>query len=308
MPRLRLPYGAAAELALALKGRRAGYAWSALCPAHPDKNPSLSISTSRDGKTLVHCHAGCSQDEVLAALKARGLWPDDGHVGCRPPGRQPDGLEHFERDEDNRKASALAIWNSSIPASGTPVEIYLRSRGITLPIPDSIRFHNNLTHHPSSTAWPCMVALIVDVDGAPVAVHRTYLAYDGKGKAPVAPNKMTLGRCRHGSVRLAVIERDKPLIVAEGIETAMSVMQACHLPGFAALSADGMKSIKLPGDAKDVILAADNDTNNVGQAAARSARKRLVREGRKARTVMPPDVGSDFNDILLKSNEGARHV
>ena len=69
-----------------------------------------------------------------------------------------------------------------------------------------------------------------------------------------------------------------------------------------------MKSIKLPGDAKDVILAADNDTNNVGQAAARSARKRLVREGRKARTVMPPDVGSDFNDILLKSNEGARHV
>jgi putative DNA primase/helicase len=47
--------------------RRVGSGWQALCPAHADKNPSLSIH-SRDNKILLHCHAGCSQEAVLAAL------------------------------------------------------------------------------------------------------------------------------------------------------------------------------------------------------------------------------------------------
>lgn len=45
------------------------------CPAHPDSTPSLSIA-ERDGKLLLHCHAGCPQDAVLAALCERGLWPE----------------------------------------------------------------------------------------------------------------------------------------------------------------------------------------------------------------------------------------
>jgi hypothetical protein len=51
-----------------LKGvQRKGSGWQALCPAHEDKNPSLSIDV-RDDKILVFCHAGCSQEAVLAAL------------------------------------------------------------------------------------------------------------------------------------------------------------------------------------------------------------------------------------------------
>ena len=37
------------------------------CPAHDDEKPALSID-ERNGKTLFHCHAGCSQEAVLAAL------------------------------------------------------------------------------------------------------------------------------------------------------------------------------------------------------------------------------------------------
>ena len=48
--------------------KRAGDGWSALCPAHPDRNPSLSVH-EREGKTLVHCHAGCSVEAVLDALQ-----------------------------------------------------------------------------------------------------------------------------------------------------------------------------------------------------------------------------------------------
>jgi hypothetical protein len=45
----------------------------ACCPAHDDKSPSLSL-TDVGGKVLFYCFAGCSQAEVIDALRARGLW------------------------------------------------------------------------------------------------------------------------------------------------------------------------------------------------------------------------------------------
>lgn len=42
--------------------------WLACCPAHADRSPSLSIRELDDGRTLVHCFAGCSVEEVLAAV------------------------------------------------------------------------------------------------------------------------------------------------------------------------------------------------------------------------------------------------
>ncbi len=52
-----------------------GSEWMACCPAHDDHKPSLSIADTEDGRVLVHCHAGCGQREVIAALKAKNLWP-----------------------------------------------------------------------------------------------------------------------------------------------------------------------------------------------------------------------------------------
>ena len=45
----------------------------AQCPAHDDRNPSLSI-TQIEGQALLHCHAGCHVDDILNAL---GLSPRD---------------------------------------------------------------------------------------------------------------------------------------------------------------------------------------------------------------------------------------
>lgn len=50
--------------------------FSACCPAHDDKSPSLSISDGENGKILVRCHAGCDQGAVIDALKRRNLWPE----------------------------------------------------------------------------------------------------------------------------------------------------------------------------------------------------------------------------------------
>jgi putative DNA primase/helicase len=46
---------------------RAGKDWVAKCPAHPDKNPSLSIREA-DGKILLHCHAGCTVESICKAV------------------------------------------------------------------------------------------------------------------------------------------------------------------------------------------------------------------------------------------------
>jgi rhodanese-related sulfurtransferase len=60
-------------IARGLKGAtKSGQGYVAPCPAHDDHKPSLKIS-EKDGKILVYCHAGCTQDQVVGALKDRGL-------------------------------------------------------------------------------------------------------------------------------------------------------------------------------------------------------------------------------------------
>jgi hypothetical protein len=51
--------------------------WSARCPAHDDRNPSLSVGIAEGGGILVHCFAGCPRERILAALglQERDLQP-----------------------------------------------------------------------------------------------------------------------------------------------------------------------------------------------------------------------------------------
>ena len=57
------------DLEQSLEGlKRSGDGWVARCPTHEDRNPSLSLKVTDDGKILVHCHAGCDQLALLAAL------------------------------------------------------------------------------------------------------------------------------------------------------------------------------------------------------------------------------------------------
>ena len=95
-----------------------------------------------------------------------------------------------------------------------------------MPPPDALQFHISLE---ASVRWH----LAGDggagdgrgQNGRPLAIHRTFLARDGGGKAPVDAQKMMLGPCRGG----AVLSRRSPgavLMVGEGIETCLAAMQA----------------------------------------------------------------------------------
>ena len=61
----------------ALEGaKERGGRYTAKCPAHDDKSPSLMISERDDGSTSIYCFAGCSAADVLAALglSERDAW------------------------------------------------------------------------------------------------------------------------------------------------------------------------------------------------------------------------------------------
>jgi len=60
-----------AVLARLRKVKKAAGGWIACCPAHDDRNPSLSIRVGSDGRVLLFCHAGCSPEAVVSAMGLR---------------------------------------------------------------------------------------------------------------------------------------------------------------------------------------------------------------------------------------------
>jgi hypothetical protein len=285
----------AESIANALAGRKAGRGWMARCPAHNDATPSLSIQGADDGRVLVHCFAGCGQTRVIAMLRSRGLWIVASPYHCFRPA--PVDVERGQNEPElGRIYAALAIWRAGAPAKGTPpVETYLASRGIDLRLPESLRLHHRLKH-PSDGNWPAMVVLVTSgVDGRPVGIHRTFLALDGIGKAPVDPSKMMFGPCRGGVVRLADI--GPVLMVGEGIETSLTAMMVTGHSAWAALSTSGLRTLDLPKEVRDVVVLADGD--EAGEAAAQNCGWRWKRQGRRALIARPPQ-GMDFNDMLMR--------
>ena len=234
------------EIAKALKGDVNGEWINISGPGHSSDDRSLGIKFDKNTPDgfIVHSLSGDDQVECRKYVKAKLA-----EVGIQLPTRRSTA-EHKDgsnRDpgEAQRTELALQIFSESVPANGTLAEAYLKGRGITCPIPPTIRFHPNLRQRPG-ILLPAMVALVSrGTDGKPVAIHRTFLTADGKEKAWCVPNKMMLGACAGGAVRLR--EASDSVMVGEGIETCLSAMQATsRTPLWAALSTSGLRSLDLP--------------------------------------------------------------
>ena len=192
-----------------------------------------------------------------------------------------------------RAEQAGTVWHRAVPIRDTVAEAYLRGRGITCALPDTLRF-DPACWHLNAKRLPAMLALVEGCDLA--AVHRTYLRPDGSGKAEVDPPKAMLGAVNGGAVRLT--HGQGPLVVAEGIETALSL--ACGLLGgpatiWAALSTSGLRSLRLPASPGLLVIALDGD--EPGRAAARNLAERAYGLGWKV-SLLPAPNGLDWNDVL----------
>jgi Family of unknown function (DUF5906)/Domain of unknown function (DUF6371) len=96
---VKTPQEIATALSSGQETQQSNGSWMALCPVHDDHSPSFSISV-KDGKLLVKCMAGCTQDAVIKALIARGLWEGSGTndwkaMAFAPEGKaKPTGMIH----------------------------------------------------------------------------------------------------------------------------------------------------------------------------------------------------------------------
>jgi rhodanese-related sulfurtransferase len=94
----------AAEIAHALRGRRSGKRWIVHCPAHQDKTPSCSVSEDSSGKILVHCFSGCRQQDVIEALRQKGLWPQKQQRSWTADEKRAWGKHHRKAERLGREA------------------------------------------------------------------------------------------------------------------------------------------------------------------------------------------------------------
>ena len=286
----------AAEIVKALRGRPYRNGGLCFCPAHANtRTPALSVTDGRDGRLLLHCHAGCDFTSVLEALRGLGLVEGKGSYAPPSPAELAAIREAEKREIEKRAAQALTCWNEAQPIPGTPVEVYLREcRGITAPLPATLRFHPDCWHGPTARRLPAMVAL---VEGATMpAIHRTYLTPHGTAKAEVDPNKMMLGGCAGGHVEVATA--DGPLVVCEGIETGLALasgLLARPAMIWAALSTSGMSRLRLPDQPGRLTVATDGD--EAGANAGKALAMRAKAKGWQVSILRAPEA-RDWADVL----------
>jgi hypothetical protein len=206
------------------------------------------------------------------------------------------------RDDDRPKRDPLKSWRDASPlvATGT-VRTYLKTRDIELTEVEalSLRFHPALYHWLTATRWPAMIACVKRADGTKVTSHQTFLALDGRSKAPIERNRLfPAGTAPEGGVWFGQVDPEREFIVAEGIETTLSAMRLCRVEaGVAALSEGGIRRLVLPEVARRVRIFADHDELGQGLAAAYEARRRWQGEGRTVAIIHAREVGVDANDM-----------
>jgi hypothetical protein len=128
-----------------------------------------------------------------------------------------------------------------------------------------------------------------------MGIHRTFIAHDGMAKADVLPPRKPIAKIAGGSVHLSPLTGDT-LAVCEGIETGLSVLQMTGIPTWAGLSTAGMINLSLPLALKTLVICIDHD--EAGIKASHALQRRAMSQGIAVKRLMPPNVGTDFNDFI----------
>ncbi|WP_234731073.1 DUF7146 domain-containing protein [Acidocella facilis] len=289
----------AADLAARMGLHRAGREWRGTCPACGYGADAFTLSAGRNGRLLGWCASCQNRDAIAALLRA------DGPTAYAPT-VAPSTTMKAEEARQKAQARARAIWSGAGPVTAkNPAGRYLARRALAhLAGCPALRYRADVPHpaaRPGASRHPAMLALVQDVAGAALGVHRTYLAADG-AKARLEPVKASLGPIWGGAIRLAPAAPH--IAIGEGIESAASAGMLLNLPAWAAISAGNLASgLILPAEVKAVTIAADDDGlnaqgRNPGLDAAEAAARRWKAEGRAVRIIKANVQGQDFNDIL----------
>ena len=113
----------AEELTRKLGGQWRGHYGTAPCPSHEDRAPSLSLANGNDGRVLLKCHAGCTYNDISAALEADGL--ERGRLRGEvqsDPGREARQRAKADVERKKRAEQARRLWDTAQPIHNTVAE------------------------------------------------------------------------------------------------------------------------------------------------------------------------------------------
>lgn len=203
-------------------------------------------------------------DQTLRDAAIRIVGEDPASIDVKKARAEREALAR-QADADNERtrlwkaAMALSLWRDALPAAGTPVETYLRGRGISgRPLAEALK---QVRYHPAAyhsgpiadpVTAPAMIGLLMTPFGPTGGVHATYLSADGKTKTHLDPQRRKWGPpgrmddhgvVHPGGVWLTPPTSEGPLVCGEGIETTLSAACEIGIPvrAVAALDLDALQ-------------------------------------------------------------------
>lgn len=235
------------------------------------------------------------------------------------------------RDQAESRRRAKALWLRGVPIVGTPVDAYLRGRGIDLRAlrkPPSVLHYVEACHcTEAGLPLPAMVAIVQSPAAEFLTVHRTWLAPkagtwasplppaagspDGArgaangagawGKAQLRDAKKAYGPYLGGIIPLSRgasnrawtdVRGDETVALAEGIETALSV--AVLMPEWrvaATVALSNMGALAVPANWRRIVVCADRDRPDSRAAEALPKVLRHLAQSGAEVLVIEPDEG-----------------
>ncbi|KAF0188486.1 MAG: hypothetical protein FD168_1599 [Desulfobulbaceae bacterium] len=247
----------AIEIYSILGGKPKGNGFICPCPAHADRTPSLSVDDGDNG-LLVKCMAGCSQEAVIEALRARGAWADTGTTWTpeeQEQARKRSEIAKAERvkadQEKQAKAATLArnIYDqaSVLDPSQHPYGIKKR-----LTLGDLVR-----RGVWAQRGWKD--ALLFPIYASDRSITSIQAINTDGGKDFLEGGKIKGCFYPIGTIKGITGQ----IFIGEGIATVAAVVHVMGAPGIAALNAGNMEAvareIKQLAPAAEIIILADDD-------------------------------------------------
>jgi putative DNA primase/helicase len=238
-----------------------------------------------------------------------------GLSGGQPPATRP-SIQKIKlspsKNWDDERQRLKAVWDDTVNDAGRIIE-YFKYRGLSIPVPSTLRLHPSLNyfHQGPPVKYPCMIARITRGDES-VGLHRTWLDPDGQGKAPCSQPRKTwkcVESMTGGAIQLYPLEEGKPLVIAEGVETALAIREMTGFPVWSAISSRMLEKVEVPAIVEAVLIGADKDKSKTGQRAAEKLANRLTQEGREVQIALPfGDVPENHKSIDWLDELGRKEI
>jgi len=311
------------QLVAALGGRpRSGGGWLCHCPAHDDRNPSLSIDLGDNDTPLLKCFAGCSQEAVLDALRQRDLW-HTGQTGQPLTEAEVKKIRQMgqQRQEKDRQrhadaaALAQAIWKAAKAVE--PDHPYLSRKQVqptdTLREIDLEVLVEIIKYHPQAGGEQFAAGRILLVPIKLGGIISSLEMIDSTGrKSALAGGRKSGGFW--ATEKLPDSGGDGlRLLLGEGVATVLAAKEAAGCVGVAALACGNLLSVakQMRGEypEAEIVVLADL-VKGTGKPDHNAIKAAEAIGGKLAVPAFGPDrpeVATDFNDLaVLKGLDGVR--